>query len=398
MSFRPLERPSVRRASVVALCLLALLFAVQTWRKAYRPDGNDLTSYLAASHALAEGSNPYAVDTPFPYIYPLFPALALIPLAKAPYGAAVLLWFALSIAALAWVLAWIARREDPEGRARDAVPIAAIALILLTEVVQNNLLNGQVNFVVLACSVAAIRAGSTGFTSAAWWGAAIATKILPLALAPWWVLRRRPLVIIGAVAIAIALALAPVLVAGRGAIEWTTEYLRGFVGASLQDGVSTDTLRFSLYGLVSRLAPDVSWLPLACALVVLGGATLADTRRRSREDDHVAYAMYLAVIPLASPKSETHHLAFVLPAAYICALRTLRHRLPAGDWRRRTAFLSAALFSTASLLDVARNWWWCLALLALWATIGGLLFEETEGTERTETQRRNGVNGGATEK
>jgi hypothetical protein len=96
MSFlRPLQRPSVRRASVVVLGLLVLLFAVQTWRKAYRPDGNDLTSYLAASRALAEGSNPYEVDTPFPYIYPLFPALALIPLAKAPYGAAVLLWFAL---------------------------------------------------------------------------------------------------------------------------------------------------------------------------------------------------------------------------------------------------------------------------------------------------------------
>jgi len=399
MSFpRPLERPSVRRASVVALAFLVLLFAVQTWRKAYRSDGNDLTSYLAASRALAEGSNPYEVDTPFPYIYPLFPALALIPLAKTPYGAAVVLWFALSIAALTWVFAWIARREDPEGRARDAVPIAAIVLILLTEVVQNNLLNGQVNFVVLACSVAAVRAGSTGFTSSAWWGVAIATKILPLALAPWWALRRRPLVIIGAVAIAIALALAPVLVTGRGAVEWTTEYLRGFVGASLEDGLSTDTLRFSLYGLVSRFAPDVSWLPLACALIVLGGAALADARRRSREDDHVAYAMYLAVIPFASPKSETHHLAFVLPAAYVCALRMLRHRVPAGDWRRRTAFLSAALFSTASLLDVARNWWWSLALVVLCVTIGGLLIEKTEGTERTEKQRRNGVDGGATEK
>ena len=119
MSFRPLERPSVRRASVVALCLLALLFAVQTWRKAYRPDGNDLTSYLAASHALAEGSNPYAVDTPFPAIIPDFLRWRLIPLAKAPYdGAAVLFWFALSIAALAWV-----PRGSPDGR----IPRAARA-------------------------------------------------------------------------------------------------------------------------------------------------------------------------------------------------------------------------------------------------------------------------------
>jgi hypothetical protein len=106
---------------------------------------------------------------------------------------------------------------------------------------------------------------------------------------------------------------------------------------------------------------------------VIAGAALIDVRRRSRADDHLAFAMYLAVIPLASPKSETHHLAFMVPAAYVCALRLLRHRVRPGDWRRRTALLSAALFSTASLLDLPRNWWWCLALVGLWVTIAGLL-------------------------
>jgi alpha-1,2-mannosyltransferase len=381
MSFRPLEQPAVRRASAIALALLVLLFAVQTWRKAHRPDGNDLTSYLAASRALVDGTNPYEVATPFPYIYPLFSALVLIPLTVVPYGVAVLLWFALSIAALAWVLVRVARREDPGGRARDAVPIAAVVLILLAEIVQNNLLNGQVNFVVLAFCMAAILAGSTALASAGWLGAAIATKILPLGVAPWWVLRGRILVVAAAVAVAVALALAPALIAGAPALEWSAAYLRGFIGPSLQTGASADTLQFSLYWLVSHLAPDVSWLPLACALVVMAGATLVDARRRSRADDHLAFAMYLAVIPLASPKSETHHLAFVVPAAYVCALRILRWRVPLSDWRARTAILSAALFSMASLFDVARNWWWCLALLALWATISGLLAESEATVE-----------------
>jgi Glycosyltransferase family 87 len=382
MSFRPLERPAVLRASAIGLALLVLLFAVQTWRKAYRLDGNDLTSYLAASRALLDGANPYEVATPFPYIYPLFSALVFIPLTLVPYGVAVLLWFALSIGALAWVLAWVATQEDPEGRARDAIPIAAIVLILLTEIVQNNLLNGQVNFVVLAFCVAAIRSGSNAFASAGWWAAAIATKILPLGVAPWWLLRKRLVVVIAALMIAVALTLAPALIAGTPALEWSAAYLRGFIGPSLQAGASADRLQFSLYWLMSHLVPDVSWLPLASALIVVGTAAVADARRRSRNDDHLAFAMYLAVIPLASPKSETHHLAFVLPAAYICALRILRFRLHVGDWRRRTAFLAAALFSTASLLDVPRNWWWCLALLALWATVVGLFNKNRRDSSR----------------
>jgi Glycosyltransferase family 87 len=379
MSVKPLERPAVRRASAIFLALVVLLLAVQTWRKAYRPDGNDLTSYLAASVALLEGTNPYEVATPFPYIYPLFSALVLIPLALVPYSAAVLLWFVISVAALGWVLAWAAGREDPDGRARDTVPVAGIVLILLAEIVQNNLLNGQVNFMVLAFCIAAIRAGSNAFASAGWWGAAIATKILPLGVAPWWLLRGRILVVLGAVAIAIVLALAPTLIAGAPAVEWTIGYLRGFIGPSLQAGAEADTLQFSLYWLVSHIAPALSWLPLACALVVIGGTALADARRRSPNDDHLAFAMYLAAIPLASPKSETHHLAFVLPAAYICALRVLRNRVPLSDWRARTAIVSGTLFSLASLFDVARNWWWCLALVALLMTVGGLL---SDGPER----------------
>jgi alpha-1,2-mannosyltransferase len=368
---RPLERPGVRRAAAIALAILILVFAIQTWRKAHRPDGNDLTSYLSAARALAAGASPYAVETPFPYIYPLFSALVLIPVAVLPYGASVLLWYALSVAALGWTFTIFARRESRGVREADAVSIAALVVLLAIDVVQNNLLNGQINFLVLACCAAAL-AAAQGPPAASWWGAAIAAKVLPLALGPWWLLRRRLLVVAGAIGIAIALSLAPVLVAGPTALDWTRAYVRGFLGGSLEVGVRSDTIRFSLFGVLEPYAGWLPWLPLLCALIVVAAAAAADMRRRSPGDDHVGYALYLAAIPLASPKSETHHLAFALPAAYVCALRLLRSSTRAADWRPLAVLTGAGLFLAGSLFPAVRNWCWFLALVLLCGVTAGL--------------------------
>ena len=102
-------------AAIVATAVLG----AQTWHKAFRPGGNDLTSYLLSARALWDGQSPYGLETPFPYIYPLFLAFAIVPLAILPYGAAVIGWFAASVAALgAILLADEARHERrrPAGR------------------------------------------------------------------------------------------------------------------------------------------------------------------------------------------------------------------------------------------------------------------------------------------
>jgi hypothetical protein len=375
---RPLERPAVRRAAVVALALLIVLFAYQTWRKAHRPDGNDLTSYLLAARALTSGANPYEVPTPFPYIYPLFPLITVIPLSVVPYGAAVLIWFCVSAAALAWVLRWVSRREDQAGQARDAIPIALILVLLLTGVVQGNFLNGQINFLVLACCIGAAGrgAGQAGARAIAWWAVAIATKILPLGLAPWWVVRRRPLIVARALVLAVLLALSPALIAGSPTIGWTADYARAFLGGSLEIGAPADALRFSLFGVMTMVMPGLPWLPALCGLIVLGAVTAIDLRSGHRREDHVAYSLYLAAIPLASPKSEIHHLAFTIPAAYLCALRVLRYRVGHADWRRRTAVASAALFAVASLFDAARSVLMFGSQVLLLASVAGLLLTD----------------------
>ncbi|HEX2444336.1 MAG TPA: glycosyltransferase family 87 protein [Vicinamibacterales bacterium] len=374
---KPLERPAVRRAAAVALALLIILFAYQTWRKAHRPDGNDLTSYLLAARALTSGANPYEVPTPFPYIYPLFPLIAVIPLSLLPYGAAVLIWFGLSAAALAWVLRWVSRREDRAGQARDAIPIALILALLLTGVLQSNFLNGQINFLVLACCIAAAGHGASqaGARAIAWWAPAVATKILPVGLAAWWIVRRRPVIVAGALALAALLALSPALIAGSPALRWTTDYARAFLGGSLESGAPDDTLRFSLFGMMAMIAPGVPWLPVLCGLIVLGTVAAIDLRSGAQRDDHVAYSLYLAAIPLASPKSEVHHLAFTIPAAYLCALRVLRYRVGHADWRRRTAIVSAALFAVASLLDAGRSVLMFGSQVLLCASVAGMLLK-----------------------
>src|SRR5438105_3108561 len=96
-----------------AVVIAALL--VQTWTRAERPGGIDLTSYLEAARIVARGGgNPYSQTASAPYIYPLFLAFALIPLAYVPAPAALLIWFVASIAALLWTTRTMLRIAYPE--------------------------------------------------------------------------------------------------------------------------------------------------------------------------------------------------------------------------------------------------------------------------------------------
>src|SRR5687767_16017455 len=107
------------RILAVAAIVATIVLGAQTWHKAFRPGGNDLTSYLLSARALWDGQSPYGLDTPFPYIYPLFLAFAIVPLAILPYGAAVIGWFAASVAALGALLLGQSKIGTSGGGRRD---------------------------------------------------------------------------------------------------------------------------------------------------------------------------------------------------------------------------------------------------------------------------------------
>ena len=110
-------------AREVRLCALALMGGLgvvllfQAFRMAYRDEGYDFTSYLLAARALRDGGNPYQVAMPFPYLYPLFLAFALMPLTFVPYWLANAVWLVACLAGLVASCLLLERAGLPGGPA-----------------------------------------------------------------------------------------------------------------------------------------------------------------------------------------------------------------------------------------------------------------------------------------
>ncbi len=118
-----------RRASAAAVVLLlvgGVVWCAQAIRKAERPSGDDLVSYLASSTALYSGSDPYNTGSQFPYIYPLLLATLIRPLAELPPRTVAVLWFMLSSACLLYVVNAAARCP---GRARTFGVLALAGVV-----------------------------------------------------------------------------------------------------------------------------------------------------------------------------------------------------------------------------------------------------------------------------
>ena len=366
------------RVLAAAAVVATVVLGAQTWHKAFRPGGNDLTSYLLSARALWDGQSPYGLDTPFPYIYPLFLAFVIIPLAMLPYGAAVISWFAASVAALGAVLVESAFRRSADGGRRSAELSIAATVLITFNIIQNNLLNGQVNFFVVLCCLMSIVVGrvppspgtmrggpvkqASEIAAGAWLGAAIALKLMPVLLVVYFLVRRRFGAILAAGAIALVLALAPALLI-RGSVESGfsriiavySQYARELLMPMMTSPAGDASLAYSVASVVQRvfgIAPAL-WIDMLGAAAVLGTVAAVDVGRwRPRGDDLAAGAAYLAAITLISPKSETHHLAFAIPAVALCCAWVFKEGRSAV---RLQALLSAVALVAAPFTGAAEG-------------------------------------------
>jgi hypothetical protein len=335
-----------------------------------RPDGNDLTSYLLSAEALWEGSSPYTPVTPFPYVYPMLLAFVLIPWLVLPYGVAVVAWFAASAAALVVVL-W---------KSSHGVAIVMAATVVVTfAAIQNTLLNGQVNFfVVLCCVMAVVAARETRDGAAgAWLGAGIALKLMPAVLILYFVVRRRYRAVAVTAIVAIALSLVPAALLGASGWQAYADYTRGFLLPVLQQSPTArhDPLAFSLAGVVSALIGPGSprWINAACAVMVVAAIVAADIFRwRPRRQDLAAGAGYMLAIVLVSPKSEVHHLAFIIPAVAVCLMWVWTKATSREGWAMVGISAAAGGLAFARLAGPAHGMVLCAALVLLGAALVGL--------------------------
>jgi alpha-1,2-mannosyltransferase len=316
----------------IAVVLLVLL--VQVLRKAYRVGGYDLTSYLLSAQALLDGRNPYTVDTPFPYIYPLFLAFVLVPLTLVPYWVANVIWFILSVTALMVSCAVCVKAAGSEVKTHVgwhlALPGLLIFLVAFSPI-QNNLLNGQVNFIVVMCCVMFFDCFTRKQTEvgAAWLGVAIALKLLPAILIGFLVVRREFRFAVLAVAFAVVFCLLPGLTAGELLRPYYVTYLKTFLFgglATLGGGTASGFNLQSALGFFYPWCGHSVWVRLV-SLLVSGVMVLAvdlAVIRSPHPQRHVwGFCAYLIGCLFLSPLGETHHLAFALPALLLVGMKAV---------------------------------------------------------------------------
>ncbi len=324
-----------RRAAfwlLLAVGLSGVVMLVQAFHRAYRSIGYDFTARMEQCRAFFEGVDPYAVATRFPLTYPLFHCVALAPLAHMPYWLANLLWFAVNWAC-AWFSAWYILRSVGPHLSRDQlVAVAALVFVLSFEIIQNNFLNGQTNFVLLALCVLAFkflqerRPVASGLALAA----GVALKVTPLILLPYLLVRRAwkaaAWALIGILGFVFLL---PWMLRGGAVWAYHHGYLFNYLAPQILHGgnsvplSSTFALSPFVHAALPALEGSVVSFTIAVLVLVPPAILTVKTPPEATVRQTMLFAAFLTAIPWMTPISETHHLAFLLPGAGILTYRYL---------------------------------------------------------------------------
>ena len=317
------------------LAVLVAVLAVQTFGRVGH--GVDFETYLAASQQLWNGGDPYAVGAGAPFLYPLFLAVILWPLWHMPLVWAAAIWFALSIGSAGAAIWAVTGVHGGLGSRRVLVALAIVA-VLLAEIGQNNLRNGQVNLIVVGCCGAFIWTWAQGrrWSASLWLAAAIAIKVTPAIFLIMVALRRdwRSLTVTLLATFMFAGVL-PWAVAGSRAWNDSGEYVQSFlVGRSTgTDAPAEEQRPLSLPTFVRKYAgvvTPVDFLILSGAVIL--ALAFGIDRGVARTGPHAALlgCTYLATIVFATPMTEVHHLAFLLPGLVLLMARALAGLMPPG--------------------------------------------------------------------
>src|SRR5262245_19208416 len=169
----------------------------------------DVQVYFRAAWAVRTGANPLTVtdNNGWHFCYPPLLAVALVPLADAPaghdrtglvpYPVSVVLWYWLSVLALAWGVHTLASALEerlpvtPERFGRRWWLLRVVPVLACLAPVGLTLVRGQVNLVLVAafCAAAAAALRGRGARSGGWLAVAVSLKLIPAVLAALPVVR-----------------------------------------------------------------------------------------------------------------------------------------------------------------------------------------------------------------
>lgn len=328
-----LRKPQTTKLLTGLVVAINILFLFQTYRKAYRDIGYDLSSYLLSAEAFFSGANPYQTDTVFPFIYPLFLCVVMGPLSLLPYWLSVFIWFSANLAALFFSAKIFLRLYYAADLSRQRLGLFfSLSFLLLYEIISNNFLNGQINILVLFLCMLFLHYYLKNEKGKAGWllAAAIVTKLTPAIFLAYLFFKKdfRSILLVMVFCVALAVLL-PMLFIGSQVFELYGYYFETFIVSRLSPAEpKVGSVFFSLTSVLNALVPQLpSFLSfvLSSAIVLIPLAYIQLSLRNSRNvyrRELSVFSLYLLGMLLISPMSEKHHLIHIYPAVLlmICSI------------------------------------------------------------------------------
>ncbi|MCE3554733.1 glycosyltransferase 87 family protein [Pseudonocardia sp. RS11V-5] len=315
------------RSLVISLPLLAIsVTALLLHTHGYHID---LEVYRLGVDTWLHGGDMYGPLPPtisglaLPFIYPVFAAMVLTPLALLPWTPAWVLLFVLSLTSLAVTLYLATRRAWPAGGRGGAVSVAFLALpaLLWIEPVLQTFEFGQVNIILMALVAIDCLAPRTPWPRGLLVGLAAAIKLTPAAFVLFFLLRRDVrAAVVTVVTAAAATALGFLVDAHASATYWFGGPAAGVSGSVFYTNETVQAV-VARWGIDGPLLTGI-WVVVSLVLLVL----LVPTVRRA--DPAIAMSAMAAFMLLVSPTSWSHHWVWVAPAVLAVGAHAVRTRRP----------------------------------------------------------------------
>lgn len=321
--------------SIYALSgLLFLVFYIQAMGKAYRPLGYDMDAYLLGANSLINGSNPYVSPegTPFIYIYPLLLAFVFVPLTYVPEFVLHTSWYLVNVACLLSSGYLMLRLTQPFSLANSREKIffsLFLGVLISFSAIQNSLLNGQVNPVVLFCCVMFFytyqrESESNRWKSCIWLALAIAIKLTPAVLLGFYLVRKKFSFIFYTILLTVFFMLLPAVIVGEEIFSFYATYLNTFIlhkmtaTSEIISNVERFAPGFNIQSVIGLSYPQifnmpwVKWLGAGGVIFILFYTDFI-TSKLNPSSQWISFSAYLIASLLLSPMGEKHHLIIIEP-------------------------------------------------------------------------------------
>lgn len=361
----------------------------------------DFSVFVRAAEAVQAGDNIYDVKTVRHWNYVYLPLLALlaVPFTYLPFAASVLIWYVLSVAAMAAVF-WMASRLGEN--ARDGFFAALTSFILVFPAFLGTLSRGQMGIISILIALAVfwlyLRKHDTAAGLLLAFG--IVLKTSPLAALIFFFLFRRNWRVLTACAFGglfFVLILPSLFVGVEKNLFWLSEYFRitshavsdkGYEGILWQQLVTPFAEdNQSAYAVLTRLFwgseaayighsnEGIRWITRAFAALVLAAgaaAALRNPRRAPAKRLLLEYSLYPMLMLWVSPVTQNHHYTALYLPFLAAALYLSGSEEDAAGSKKKTllqaGLLIAGLFFLAGLVSDSLAWWG----LPVWGSLLGI--------------------------